>query len=114
MTRNWMILLPVAALKLDVAICLNSLLLDMSRYGTWMKLIRVTAYVLRAVKLFKTRLKSEETELSAEEMKQAELNCCMWIQEEVYKGDHEQLKAGRTLPSSSRLLKIDPYYDEEA
>ena len=24
-------------------------LLDMSRYGTWMKLIRVTAYVLRAV-----------------------------------------------------------------
>ena len=38
-----------------------------------MKLIRVTAYVLRAVKLFKTRLKSEETELSAEEMKQAEL-----------------------------------------
>ena len=29
-------------------------LIDMSRYGTWMKLIRVTVYVLRAVKLFKT------------------------------------------------------------
>ena len=38
--------------------------LDMSRYGTWMKLIKVTAYVLRAVKSFKTRLKSKETELS--------------------------------------------------
>ena len=49
-----------------------------------MKLIRVTAYVLRAVKLFKTRLKSEESELSAEEMKKAELKCCRWIQEEVY------------------------------
>ena len=48
-------------------------LLDKSRYATWMKLIRVTAYVLRAVKLFKTRLKSEETELSAEKMKQAAL-----------------------------------------
>ena len=48
----------------------------------------------RAVKLFKTRLKSEETELSAEEMKQAELKCCMWIQGEVYKEDYEQLKAG--------------------
>jgi len=46
-------------------------LLDMSRNGTWMKLIRVTAYVLRAVKLFKTRSHSKETELSAEEMKQA-------------------------------------------
>ena len=88
-------------------------LLDMSRYGTWLKLIRVTAYVLRAVKLFKTRLKSEETKLSAKEKKQAELKCCMWIQEEVYKEDYEQLKAGRTLPSSSRLPKLDPYYDEE-
>ena len=62
----------------------------MSRYGTWMNLIRVTAYVLRAVKLLKTRLKSEETELSAEKMKQAALKCCMWIQEEVYKEDYEQ------------------------
>ena len=78
-----------------------------------MNLIRVTAYVLRAVKLLKPRLKSEETELSAEKMKQAALKCCMWIQEEVYKEDYEQLKAGRTLPSSSRLLKLDPYYYKE-
>ena len=53
------------------------------------KLIRVTVYVLRTAKLFKTRLKSEETELSAEEMKQAELKCCMFIQEEVYKEDYK-------------------------
>jgi len=46
-------------------------------------------------------------------MKQAELKCCTWIQEEVYKENYEQLKAGRTLPSSSRLLKLDPYYHEE-
>ena len=59
------------------------------------------------------KLRSEETELSAEEMKQAELKCCMWIQEEVYKEDYEQLKAGKTLPNSSRLLKLHPYYDKE-
>ena len=46
-------------------------------------------------------------------MKQAELKCCMWVQEEIYKEDYEQLKAGRKLPSSSRLLKLDPYYNEE-
>ena len=46
-------------------------------------------------------------------MKQAESKCCMWIQEEVYKEDYEQLKAGKTLPNSRRLLKLDPYYDEE-
>ena len=78
-----------------------------------MKLIRVTVYVLRTAKLFKMKLKSEETELSAEEMEQAELKCCTWIQEEVYKKDYEQLKSGRTLPCSSCLLKLDPDYDEE-
>ncbi|XP_078371406.1 uncharacterized protein LOC144655058 [Oculina patagonica] len=86
-------------------------LIDMSRYGTWMKLIRVTAYVLRAVKVLKAKCKSPVTELSAEEMQQAELKCCMWIQQDVYKEDHEQLKAGEALPKSSRLLKLDPYYD---
>ena len=51
--------------------------IDMSRYSTWMKLIRVTAYVLKAVKLFKAKCKSQVTELSAEEMQKAELKCCM-------------------------------------
>ena len=85
---------------------------DMSRYGTWMKLIRVTAYVLKAVKLFKAKCKSQVTELSAEEMQQAELKCCMWVQQDSYKEDYEQLKAGEVLPKSSRLLKLDPYYDK--
>ena len=88
-------------------------LIDMSRYGTWLKLIRVTAYVLRAVKLFKTKCKSSESQLSAEEVKKAELKCCKWVQEEVYKEDYQLLKSGQTLPKNSRLLKLDPYYDRE-
>ena len=87
-------------------------LIDMSRFGTWLKLIRVTAYVLRAVKLFKTKLKSFVTELSTEEIQHAELKCCMWVQQDVYKEDYELLKAGDSVPKSSRLLKLDPYYDE--
>ena len=88
-------------------------LIGMSRYGTWLKLIRVTAYVLRAVKLFKTKCKSSESELSAEEVKKAEIKCCKWVQEEVYKEDYQLLKSGQTLPKNSRLLKLDPYYDRE-
>ena len=64
-------------------------------------------------KVFQDDIEFSRAELSAEEMKQAESKCCMWIQEEVYKEDYEQLKAGKTLPNSSRLLKLDPYYDEE-
>ena len=52
-------------------------LIDMSRYSPWMKLIRVTPYVLKAVELFKAKCKSQVTEQSAEEMQQAELKCCM-------------------------------------
>ncbi|XP_068756583.1 uncharacterized protein [Montipora capricornis] len=74
-------------------------LIDMSRYGTWLKLIRVTAYVLRAVKLFKTKSRSCERELSADEVKQAEIKCCMWVQEVVYKEEFEKLKAGEVLPT---------------
>ena len=86
--------------------------IDMSRYGTWMKLIRVIAYALKAVRLFKAKSKSQVTELSAEDMQQAELKCCMWVQQDAYKEDYEQLKAGEALPKSSRLLKLDPYYDK--
>ena len=86
--------------------------IDMSRYSTWMKLIRVIAYVLKAVKLFKAICKSQVTELSAEEMQQAELKCCMWVQQDAYKEDYEQLKAGEVLSKSSRLQKLEPYYDK--
>ena len=68
-------------------------LIDMSRYGTWLKLIRVTAYVLRAVKLFKTKCKASESKLSAEEVKKAEIQCCQWVQGEVYKEDYHLLKS---------------------
>ena len=58
-------------------------LIDMSSYATWLKLIRVTAYVLRVVKLFKTKSRSRERELSADKVRQAEIKCCMWVQEVV-------------------------------
>ena len=65
--------------------------IDMLCYSIWMTLIRVTAHVLKAVKLFKTKCKSQVTELSAEEMQQAELKCCMWIQQDACKEKYEQL-----------------------
>ena len=86
-------------------------LLDMSRYGTWIKLKRVAAYVLKAAKLLKTRSRSSETEPTVEELKEAELQCCRWAQQEVYREEYAQLKENRTLPNNSHILKLDPYYD---
>ena len=63
--------------------------------------------------MFKRKCKSSESELSAEEVKKAEIKRCKWVQEEVYKEDYQLLKSGQTLPKNSRLLKLDPYYDRE-
>ena len=67
-------------------------LIDMSRYGTWLKFIRVSAYVLRAVKLFKTKCRPSESYLSADEGKTAVIKCCKWMQEEVYKEEYQFVK----------------------
>ena len=49
-------------------------LIDMSRYGTWLKLIRVTAYVFGAVKLSKAKSRSCEVELSVTRRGKQRLN----------------------------------------
>ena len=64
-------------------------LIDMSWYGTWLKLIRVTAYVFRAVNFFNTKSRCCEKELSADEVRQAEIKCCMWLHLVVYKEETE-------------------------
>ena len=53
----------------------------------------------------------QPSELSAEEMQQAELKCRMWVQQDAYKEDYRKLKAREALAKSSRLLKLDPYFD---
>ena len=87
--------------------------LDLERRETWLKLKRITAYVLKAVQLFKTKSKSSETEPTAEELNEAELQCYRWIQQEVYQEEYAMLKSGGVLPNNSRLLKLDPYFDNK-
>ena len=63
--------------------------------------------------MFKTESRSCETELPADEVRQAEMKCFMWVEEVVYKDEFEKLKAGEVLPSNSPLLKLDHYYDRD-
>ena len=86
--------------------------IDFKRYGTWLKLKRVTAYVFRAVNLFKSKSRSTGNELNVEELKRAEVFWYMNIQQEAYKDEYALLKAGNSASSQSRLLKLDPYLDQ--
>ena len=88
-------------------------IIEACRYEKWLTLIRVTAYVLRWVRVFKSKESSESRELSAEELKSAKLNWYRHIQREVYRTEYAQLEAGQPLPKTSTLLKLDPYFDKE-
>jgi len=88
-------------------------IIDACRYDKWLTLIRVTAYVLRWVQVFKSGESSESRELSAEELKNAKLNWYRQVQREVYRIEYAQLEAGQPLPKTSTTLKLDPYFDKE-
>lgn len=86
--------------------------IDPSRYGQWLTLIRVTAFVLRGVRAFKSGTSAGSKELSAKELQDAKLSWYQQIQQEVYQAEYEKLREGLPLPNTSDLLKLDPYYDK--
>ena len=84
--------------------------IDPSRYEQWLTLIRVTAFVLRGFRAFKSGTSAGSQELSAEELQDAKLSWYRQIQQEVYQAEYERLKEDRPLPNTSAILKLDPYY----
>lgn len=86
--------------------------IDHSRYEQWLTLIRVTAFVLRGVRAFKSGISASSKELSAEELQDAKLRWYREIQQEVYQAEYGRLEEDLPLPNTSAILKLDPYYDK--
>ena len=100
---------PKQATTHTCAVLAKEPIIEACRYEKWLTLIRVTAYVLQWVRVFKSRESSESRELSAEEVKNAsKLNWHRQIQREVYRTEYAQLEAGQPLPKTSTILKLDP------
>jgi hypothetical protein len=108
--------------------------LNPANFSSYHHLKRVTAWVLRAARRFidfldpafraqwkraKPKLNSrqsrsrEPVSLDAEELRSAELFWVRDAQKQTYSDEFERLKAGRTLPSTSRLLLLHPQWDSE-
>ena len=86
-------------------------LVDPSRYSSWLKLRRIQAWVNRFIENSQ-KLKRDRTfgELSADELNRAEIQLrviketqCTYFREEW-----QSLSCGRPLPSSSKLLGLQP------
>ena len=99
-----------------------SRVIDPAKYKKFLKLARVTAYVLRAVRNFETSLRSKATsqpmesfgkDLTSEEIKSAEEYWYRTVQREEFAGDFEALKNDVQLPTTSKLNSLSPIFDHE-
>ncbi|CAG7716813.1 unnamed protein product, partial [Allacma fusca] len=89
------------------------------RFSNYWKLIRTTAWALRAVRLFKGRYKLKsltkdiQTWLTCDEIKAAEVYWIKKTQEQCFKNELLRLKQGLEILKSSKLISLNPRIDEE-
>ncbi|CAG7720015.1 unnamed protein product, partial [Allacma fusca] len=92
----------------------KSAIVDASRHSTWIKLIRVTAWVQRYVSNFQSKFRGTpktQGELTGEALMNAQLYWWRLVQETHFPEDLKALKNQSQLPSNSKLKSLSPYLD---
>ncbi len=84
-------------------------LLDATRFSSWSRLLRVTARVMRVF----TPKVSREPFLSVAELRRAETYWLKFCQSESFRRELQCLGKSKALLSSSKLLPLSPYVDED-
>lgn len=100
----------------------DELMGHLNKYSNLQKLIRVTAQMLKFVKICKMKITARRSQsepasftqyLTVEELKTA-TNVCLRLSQEIYFMEEIQmLRKGSRLPSSSKLLSLTPYIDDQ-
>ena len=85
---------------------------EVARFSSGSKLLRATAWILRFVNNIIGRERKEST-LKISEIREAEQLWWKQAQVESFPEEVIALKAGKPLPSSSRLLQLAPVLDDE-
>lgn len=88
--------------------------MDLSRYSSFSKVCRITAYVRRFIQNCRSKPKGQARTgpLEVQEVKEAKL---MWIksaQREAFSHEISNIEAGRPLGAKSRLITLTPFLDE--
>ena len=84
-------------------------ILDPQRYSTKLKLLRVTAFVIRFIRKCKRHHYTHSTDLTADELLEAERIWIRRIQSKAFADEIECLKGGRM---SARVKQLGLYFDE--
>ena len=86
-------------------------------YSSWSKLVRITAWVQRFLKLYLAKLRklpcSFTPYLTFVEMKNAETGWCVYLQSIQFPNEFRLLKDKEPVSSKSPLAALNPYIDSE-
>ena len=83
-------------------------LVDLTAYSTWIKLLHVTAWILRFCYNLRNIEQRKSGALTVEELKGAELYWIKWVQKNRFAAEVESLSKGRPVPRTSRVVSLDP------
>ncbi|XP_064464904.1 uncharacterized protein LOC135376233 [Ornithodoros turicata] len=89
-------------------------LLQLEDHSSLNRVLRVTAYVLRYINNTRRPQSKHSGSLSAEELHSAELLWVRWTQLESFPTEIEDLQTRRPISSSSAVLLLNPYIDENS
>lgn len=81
------------------------------KYSSINKICRIVAYCMRFRKI--RRPDTPTREISSIEMSFAMEVICKGVQEQVFSSEYEALKHGKSINSSSRLLSLSPFMNED-
>ena len=84
--------------------------IDINRYSSFVRLIRVIAFVRRVVT--KTHLFTS-TPLTVDELHKAEIWCLKNVQSELFSGIISLLRNGKQLPNKHYLKPLNPFLDSD-
>ena len=87
-------------------------LLELSRISELLKLLRIYAYVFRAIKVM--RKQDINKPLSAPEIEESRLAIMRLHQLESFPKEFQLLQEGKKLPKRNRLRAVTSFYDEES
>ncbi|XP_054709284.1 uncharacterized protein LOC129218990 [Uloborus diversus] len=89
----------------------NEDLLDLKRYGSYRKVLRVTAYIRRFI--YNCRHDDKRVgSLNADELNEAENYCILNTQEHAFLSEKNTLIKGEELESNSKIKCFNPFLDE--
>ena len=89
-------------------------ILEIGRWGTFVKALRVTGWVLRFMANVRTTQKDRKlTDLTYEELIEAKKLLFKCVQKEAFSQDIQALKQGKTVYRGSAIAKLDPFLAED-